>query len=157
MVVKGGAAVAGGCLLALTADHRMLCRGAVIGLNEVKVGVPLPWSVTVLVRATVNPAAIGQVALLGRNFTDEAAVQVGLAHEVHPADGFEAACLERLAEFTEKDTRALATTKCWLREPVLCDMRAHESERIESFLDGWFAEQTRERLRATLGRLHAHA
>ena len=38
----GGAAVAGGCILALTADHRVLKRGAPIGLNEVKVGVPLP-------------------------------------------------------------------------------------------------------------------
>ena len=43
-----GHAVAGGCILALTADFRVLRRGGVqIGLNEVKVGVPLPWSVAV--------------------------------------------------------------------------------------------------------------
>ncbi|HSB61035.1 MAG TPA: enoyl-CoA hydratase/isomerase family protein, partial [Vicinamibacteria bacterium] len=40
-----GHAVAGGCVLALTADHRMLRRGSQIGLNEVRVGLPLPWSV----------------------------------------------------------------------------------------------------------------
>jgi hypothetical protein len=43
-----GHAVAGGCILALTADTRLLKRGAQIGLNEVKVGVPLPWSVAIL-------------------------------------------------------------------------------------------------------------
>src|SRR5512136_2269492 len=77
-----GAAVAGGCILALTADHRLLKRGAPIGLNEVKVGVPLPWSVTRLLRATVHPTALSRIALLGRNFTDEEAVDLGLADEV---------------------------------------------------------------------------
>ncbi|HKC14012.1 MAG TPA: enoyl-CoA hydratase/isomerase family protein, partial [Vicinamibacteria bacterium] len=38
-----GHAVAGGCVLALTADHRILRRGSQIGLNEVRVGIPLPW------------------------------------------------------------------------------------------------------------------
>ena len=37
-----GHAVAGGCVLALTADHRILRRGSQIGLNEVRVGIPLP-------------------------------------------------------------------------------------------------------------------
>src|SRR5512143_3007343 len=98
-----GAAVAGGCILALTADHRVLKRGAPMGLNEVKVGVPLPWSVTLLLRASVPAPALGRIALLGRNFSDEEAVAVGLAHEVCEPERFEATCLERLAEFAEKD------------------------------------------------------
>jgi enoyl-CoA hydratase len=152
-----GAAVAGGCILALTADHRVLRRGAVIGLNEVKVGVPLPWSVTVLLRASVAPAALGTIALLGRNFSDEAAVAAGLADELLGAEGFEAACLARLAEFSDKDARALATTKRWLREPVLREMRDHEDERLDSFLDGWFSPATRERIRTTAAQLQSRA
>ena len=73
-----GHAVAGGCILALTADHRVLRRGgAQIGLNEVRVGLPLPWSVSELLRASVPPPALGQVALLGRNFADEEAIRSG--------------------------------------------------------------------------------
>ena len=112
----GGAAVAGGCILALTADHRVLKRGAPIGLNEVKVGVPLPWSVTRLLRATVHAPALSRVALLGRNFTDAEAIDLGLADEMAEAEGFEATCLARLEEFADKDPLALATTKAWLRE-----------------------------------------
>jgi enoyl-CoA hydratase/carnithine racemase len=148
-----GAAVAGGCILALTADHRVLRRGATIGLNEVKVGVPLPWSVTVLLRATVPAAALGRVALLGRNFTDDEALAAGLADEVAIADGFEEACLARLAEFTDKDARALATTKRWLREPLIEDMKEHEPERVRVFLDGWFSPATQQRIRATVASL----
>lgn len=148
-----GAAVAGGCILALTADHRLLRRGAAIGLNEVRVGVPLPWSVTLLLRASVPAPALGRIALLGRNFRDEEAVAVGLAHEVAPPEGFESLCLERLAEFAEKDAFALGATKAWLREPELREMRAHEAHRLGEFLDGWFAPATRERIRATVAGL----
>jgi enoyl-CoA hydratase/carnithine racemase len=151
----GGAAVAGGCILALTADHRVLKRGAAIGLNEVKIGVPLPWSVTRLLRATVHAPALSRIALLGRNFTDAEAVEVGLADEVVEAEGFEATCVARLEEYADKDKHALAATKAWLREGVLTEMMAHESGRVGPFLDGWFSAGTQERIRATVASLRA--
>jgi len=143
-----GHAVAGGCILALTADHRVLRRGgAQIGLNEVRVGLPLPWSVTELLRASVPPNALSQVALLGRNFADDDALRVGLADELADAAGFEDHCLLRLEEFIEKDAYALVTTKAALRHDVLGRMKTHEHERIGGWLDGWFSEATRARLR----------
>jgi enoyl-CoA hydratase len=153
----GGAAVAGGCILALTADHRVLKRGAPIGLNEVKIGVPLPWSVTRLLRATVHAPALSRIALLGRNFSDAEAVEVGLADELAEADGFEATCLERLEEYADKDPRALAATKAWLREGILGEMMRRESELVEAFLDAWFSEATQERVRAAVASLRAKA
>lgn len=143
-----GHAVAGGCVLALTADHRVLRRGgAQIGLNEVRVGLPLPWSVSELLRASVPPNALGQVALLGRNFADEDALRVGLADELADAAGFEDHCLLRLEEFTEKDAYAVVTTKTALRHDILERMKAHERERMSGWLDGWFSEPTRARMR----------
>jgi len=150
-----GAAVAGGCILALTADHRVLKRGAPIGLNEVKIGVPLPWSVTCLLRATVHPSALARIALLGRNFVDEDALAAGLADELAEASAFEEACLARLEEFADKDQAALTTTKAWLRGGVLAEMMAHEADRLGGFLDGWFSPETRERIRATVASLGA--
>jgi enoyl-CoA hydratase len=155
-VVAGvsGHAVAGGCILALTADHRVLRRGgAQIGLNEVRVGVPLPWSVCELLRASVPPNALGQVALLGRNFADEDALRVGLADELADADGFEDRCRERLAEFVEKDAYSLAATKAALRADVLARMKAHEQAKIGGWLDAWFSESTRARMRETVAAL----
>jgi enoyl-CoA hydratase/carnithine racemase len=143
-----GHAVAGGCILALTADYRVLRRGgAQIGLNEVRVGLPLPWSVTELLRASVPPNALSQVALLGRNYADDDALRVGLADELADAAGFEEACLRRLGEFIEKDAYAVVTTKAALRYHTLERMKAHESDRIGGWLDGWFSGTTRARLR----------
>jgi enoyl-CoA hydratase len=150
-----GAAVAGGCILALAADYRVLKRGAPIGLNEVRIGVPLPWSVTVLLRATVPATSLTRIALLGRNFTDGEALAAGLADEVLPPEGFEEACLARLEELAEKDPLALGTTKAWLREPALREMRAREGELVRDFLDGWFSAETQERIRRTVASLAA--
>jgi enoyl-CoA hydratase len=155
VVAVSGAAVAGGLILALTGDHRVLRRGAAVGLNEVKVGVPLPWSVTRLLRASAAPQALGRIALLGRNFENEDALAAGLADELAEAEGFEAACRARLDEFVDKDARALAATKAFLREPVLAEMMAHERERLPAFLDGWFSASTQERIRATVASLKA--
>jgi enoyl-CoA hydratase len=148
-----GHAVAGGCVLALTADHRILRRGAQIGLNEVKVGVPLPWSVALLLRASVPPPSLSRVALLGSNFTDEEAVGLGLVHEVRHAEGFEAACLARLEEFAEKDPRAVGATKSYLRASVLAEMRSQEDARRCDFLDAWFSAEGQARIRAIVASL----
>jgi enoyl-CoA hydratase len=148
-----GHAVAGGCVLALTADLRVLRRGAQIGLAEVRVGVPLPWSVAVLLRASVPPASLTRVALLGENFSDDAAVAAGLVHELAEAEGFEETCLARLQELVERDAYSLAITKRYLREPVLEAMRARERERAAEFLDGWFSDTTRERVRGVVDSL----
>jgi len=146
-----GHAIAGGCILALTADFRILRRGGVqIGLNEVKVGVPLPWSVAILLRASVPAHALTPVALLGRNFADDEALAAGLADQLADTDGFEDFCLARLEEFADKDAASVAVTKGYLREGVLREMRAREASEISKWLERWFSESTRERIRETV-------
>ncbi len=141
-----GAAVAGGCLLALTADWRIAKRGAPMGLNEVKVGVPLPWSAVMLLK-TASPAfAQAAVALLGRNFEGDAAKAAGLAHEIAEPDVFEGVVAERLAEFAEKDAYAFGVTKGYLRGAAVASMRDREAPLLEEFLDGWFSEGTQARI-----------
>jgi enoyl-CoA hydratase len=148
-----GAAVAGGCLIALTADLRLLREGSPIGLNEVRVGIPLPWWAAMLLRASVPPFALTRVALLGENATGEEARQLGLVHEVLPPEGFEEAALERLGALAEHDLVALGATKAYLRQEALGEMRAGGEERRAEFLDAWFSPPAREKIRATVAAL----
>jgi enoyl-CoA hydratase/carnithine racemase len=147
LAAVAGHAVAGGCVLALTADHRILRRGSQIGLNEVRVGIPLPWSVAILLKAAVPPTSLSRVALLGQNFADEDAQAAGLVHEVAEAEGFEGRCLARLEEFAEKDPTALGRTKAYLREGAVQEMRAQEAARAGEFLDAWFSPAGRASIR----------
>ena len=150
-----GHAVAGGCILALTADWRVLARGAQIGLNEVRIGVPLPWSVSVMLRAALPPTSLARVALLGRNFSDAEALEVGLADGLAEAEGFEAACLTRLREFADRNPLALGATKAYLRAPALSEMEAREHELLPEFVSAWFSEPAQRWIRQTVASLAA--
>jgi enoyl-CoA hydratase/carnithine racemase len=152
-----GVAVAGGCLLALAADWRVLRRGAAMGLNEVKVGVPLPWSAVMLLKSTVSASAHVSVALLGRNFEGDAAVATGFASEVVEAEAFEATLRERLGEFAEKDAFAFGVTKGYLRGAAVASMRDRETALLDEFLDGWFSEATQARIQQIVASLQAKA
>jgi len=142
----GGHALAGGCVLAMTADRRSLRRGALVGLNEIRVGVPLPWGVALLLRETVHRTRLEEVALLGKNYSDEDAVAAGLVHEVLDQGGFEEKCLERLDEFASKDMRSFAATKRYLRTDTAAKMRASDDLFLGEFLDIWFSPSTRLRI-----------
>jgi len=150
-----GHALAGGCVLALTADRRCLREGAMIGLNEVKVGVPLPFGVSLILREAARTPRTEEVALLGRNYSGAEAVEVGLAHEVLPEDGFEEKCLERLAELATRDPKAYATTKRYLRSRTVERIRASDFPLLEEFLDCWFSAATRARIESIVSELES--
>lgn len=139
-----GPAVAGGVVLALTADWRVLRAGAVVGLNEVKVGLPIPFGVAMILRAAA--AKLEEVALFGRNYEGQEAVAAGLVHEVALAAEFESRCRERVQELAQKDARAFSISKRYLRQPVVERILAHDSKLMHEFLDAWFSSETRERL-----------
>jgi len=150
-----GHAVAGGCVLALTADLRVLRRGAQIGLNEVKVGVPLPYGVAQLLRETVHRPALTEVALLGRNFSDDEAVAAGLVHAVLAAEDVQPYSREQLDRFAGRGAGALARTKSYLRRPAVERIRAHDAAHRNEFLDCWFAPATRHRIEEIVAGLTA--
>lgn len=150
-----GHAVAGGCVLALTADWRVLKAGATIGLNEVRIGVPLPYGVSLMVLGAVPPHRVTEVALLGLNFGGDEAVSTGLVHEVHEADGFEDHCRERLAELASRETGAYAVTKRYLRSDAIEKMRAADAIYLDEWLDRWFSPEAQDRVEGVVAGLRA--
>lgn len=148
-----GHTVAGGCVIALTADRRILRPGALIGLAEVQVGVPLPLGPSLILRHGMRSPRIDEVALLGNNFSGEEAVELGLAQELGPERGFEEHCLERLAEYASRDAAALALTKQHLRGDIAERIETEERRSLAGFLDCWFSEHTRTRMRKIVERI----
>ena len=148
-----GHTIAGGCVVSLTADWRVLRDGALIGLNEVRVGVPLPYGVAMILRESVPSPKVEEVALFGRNYRGEDAVAAGLAHETHPAEGFDDHCRARLEELAARDARAFSISKRYLRSEVVERIGAHERVLMHEFLDSWFSPSSQERLRAVADEL----
>jgi enoyl-CoA hydratase/carnithine racemase len=142
-----GPAIAGGFLLTLTADWRVLREGAKVGLAEIRVGVPFPFGVAMILRDAVPRTQLTRVALFGKDWTDREALEAGLVHEVRAADGFEPHCRQRLAELAAKDPTAFAISKRYLRSSTVERFRAHDPQFTEDFLNSWFEPDTQARIR----------
>lgn len=122
-----GHAIAGGCILALACDHRVLAEGkAKLGVTELAVGVPFPVAPLEVLRHHLPARRVQELAYSGRLVDAQEALEIGLVDELCPADDL----LERSLEVAERlggiPARSFALTKQLLRRPTI--------ERIERYM-----------------------
>jgi enoyl-CoA hydratase len=146
-----GHALAGGCVLALMCDARLMSAGK-IGLNEIQLGIGLPSIVIDPVRAKISPHALGPIVLEGRVMDPAEALQLGLVDEVVDPAALEARMVE-VAMQRAAAPIAYTQIKRALLAPMLREWdRRHEDAR-EAWLDTWFSEHAQRTLRATVERI----
>ena len=75
-----GHAIAGGCIIALAADYRLMSAGT-IGVTEVAVGVPFPVAALEICRYALGPT-VSAAALLAEAVPASRAKAAGFAHEL---------------------------------------------------------------------------
>ncbi|MEO7097031.1 MAG: enoyl-CoA hydratase/isomerase family protein [Polyangiales bacterium] len=153
-----GNAIAGGCVLALMCDERiMISQGPKapprIGLNEAQLGLGLPSVVLEVARARVPVTSYTRVMLEGRLFEPAAALAAGLVDEVVAPEQFEARALERATALAGTEPTAYAQIKRALLRPTLEAIARHDAAESEGWLDTWFSAETQRRLRATVARI----
>jgi enoyl-CoA hydratase len=123
-----GHAIAGGCVLALQADERLMAQGeARIGLNEVRLGIGLPAAVVETLRFQVPGRSLVRIAAEGGLFSAEEALTLGLVDEVVGASALLQRALERAAALAAIPSLAFAQVKASLRRPVLERLKANEA------------------------------
>jgi enoyl-CoA hydratase len=151
-----GHAVAGGCVLALQADVRIMSAGT-IGLNEVRIGVGLPAVVLETLRMQVPPQSLRPIALEGTLFDPEGAVRIGLVDEaVSPAQLLPRA-LEKARELGALPKSAFRRIKRSLRAPVAeAARRAGVSDR-DLWAAGFASPEAQAHVRAVVERLRSKA
>jgi enoyl-CoA hydratase len=148
-----GAAIAGGCVLALNCDRRVIAQGARIGLTEAALGIGLPPTALEPLREAVPASSLAPIALEGGLFEAERALALGLVDEIAGSD-VEARAIA-LAAALAANGSAYAQIKRALRAPALARMRAAREREIEAWLDTWFSPLGRARLEAQVEKLTA--
>ncbi len=150
-----GHAIAGGCVLALMCDHRVISDepSVRIGLNEAQLGIGLPAIVIEPLRAQVPPASLVTIALEGRLFSPIEARNIGLVHEVVAAADVLDLAIARAHGFAANPTTAVAQIKRALRAPIIEGVARTSAVETERWLDTWFAPEARTRLRAAVDKL----
>ena len=144
-----GHALAGGCLLAMAADYRIMAPGAFqIGVNEVMLGIPFPAVAFELARRVTPDLAASTVLMQGRRFSPEEAVAAGLVHRLAGDRGVVAEAVEEARRFAAGGPDAVADTKADLVAPVLARIEATRAAKRERFVTRWFAPDAQTRIRA---------
>jgi enoyl-CoA hydratase/carnithine racemase len=147
-----GHAIAGGCVLAIACDHRVMtaAENARIGLNEVALGLRFPPRTLALVRSRIAPQHHERILLGAALHGSKQALELGLVDEV-AADPL-AVAKERLAELAKHPRAAYAACKLDLRARTL----ARDEAALERFeneaLETWTSPAVKERILAVLKR-----
>jgi len=143
-----GHAVAGGFMLATTADHRIMATGkAKISLNEITFGASLFSGSVEMLRAIVGDRRTETIALEGAMYGAEDAWAMGLVDEVATSEAVVPRALEIAAGMAARDQVAYAAIKRLLRAPVLERLDRAEQASIASFVEIWYSPSTRAHLR----------
>ena len=147
-----GHAIAGGCVVALTADYRVLASAPQvrIGLNEVALGLEYPPKVFALVRHRVPPRGLERVVLEAGLYDPATALQLGLVDEL-AADPV-AVATARLATLATHPRRAYVETKRTLRAGVLDVSEARRRWFLEELVPAWVTPEVKARVSDVLGK-----
>lgn len=153
-----GHAPAGGAVLAIHCDYRVMVAGEFrIGLNEVAVGLPLPRVIhTTLVRL-VGPAAAEKLAVAGALVPAAEAFRLGLVDELVEPDAVVERAVAKAGEFVALPARAMAVTRELARRDLVESFAREERATWEAFVEDWFSAETQAALRALVERLSKKA
>jgi enoyl-CoA hydratase len=157
VAAANGHAIAGGCVIVLAADIRLMAEGAGrIGMPELLVGVPFPAAALEVVRFAVPRDQVQSLLYTGRTLPPRDALAAGLVDEMVAPDQLLARAQEVARQLALIPPAAYRLTKQALRAQALERIERAAESQDRAVLEVWSAAQThahiREYLRRTLGK-----
>ena len=137
-----GHAIAGGLVLALCCDWRIAAEAPfLVGLTEVRVGVPYPVAAMEVARHELRPDVARRLVLFGQNMASAAAVDAAVFDEAVDAGALLQRALAKAEEFAALPRSSFAQTKRQLRCGAIEAMEAAIAGQ-EPLLDNWLSRET---------------
>lgn len=145
-----GAALGGGCELALACDFRIASREAQLGQSEIRIGVIPGAGGTQRLTRLVGWARARDLVFTGRSVEAPEALEIGLVDGMtEPGEALDAA-RSRASAFVEAPSRALAAAKEALNAAALRDLRTGLGVEREVFVSLFSTEDQKEGMHAFL-------
>jgi enoyl-CoA hydratase len=124
VVACNGNAIAMGAFLLLSADHRIGARGDFrIGLNEVAIGLTIPWFGIEIARHRLTPPYFDRCTITGALLGPDEATTAGFLDEVVAPDELASAAHAAALAFTSIDRGAHAANKLRVRQAAISGVR----------------------------------
>ncbi|HEX9667225.1 MAG TPA: enoyl-CoA hydratase-related protein [Thermodesulfobacteriota bacterium] len=148
LAALNGHTIAGGCILALACDYRlMVAEKAKISLNEITFGSTLFSSAVEMLRFLVGSKNASTILYSGRMYSADEALRLGLIDNAVSRDELLSSARSIAEDHINKDTLGFKGIKSLLRNRVADYIKDSEKDSILEFVDIWYSESVRTSLR----------
>jgi enoyl-CoA hydratase/carnithine racemase len=142
-----GHATAGGTILALACDYRFVAAGRnLMGLNEVRIGLPVPYLADLMLRATVSERTATRIVYRGELIAPDQAKTDGLIDAVCPAEKLEKHAVEVIDELAAHSQPAFGLIKKNRVAATRHEFEKRRAAKKEEMLACWFRPEVQELL-----------
>ena len=149
-----GHSPAGGCVLAICCDYRIMADGDfIIGLNEVPVGLIVPQSIFKLYSFWLGEAVAYRSLLQGKLFKPLEAKDVALVDEIVAFNRIQNAAMHKMKSVMQFEKHAWRTSKLNFRKDLIAAFQKDQTETISKVLEQWWRPSTRAILKTIIENL----
>ncbi|WP_049623970.1 enoyl-CoA hydratase/isomerase family protein [Frateuria defendens] len=153
-----GHAPAGGAVLALFCDYRVMAEGPYrIGLNEVQVGLTVPDHIQLALRRVVGAYRAERLLVAGAMLTPEQALACGFVDEITATEQVVVRARHWLTELLALPSRAMLATRALTRADLMRAYDDVDALPLDDFVNAFFHDDTQAVLKQLVARLKSKA
>jgi enoyl-CoA hydratase/carnithine racemase len=146
-----GHAIAGGCILALCCDIRFIADGRkLMGLNEIKLGVPVPYPADCILRQLVSSRTAREITEKGEFYQPNELLNLGLVDRVVPVKELLNESIKEANTLGSLPHEAFKMIKQNRIETIKTRIQEKLPDKEQLFLEHWFSDSTRDRLKEAM-------
>jgi len=145
---------AGGCVLALCCDYRVMARGPFrMGLNETQVGLAVPDAIQYLLRRVVGPHKAERLVVAGAMPEAQACLELGMVDALTDAGEVVTLAVNWANELLALAPGPMLATRRLARADIVAALDAFGDEQLEVFIEGWYSDDTQAALDQVMRKL----
>lgn len=149
-----GHSPAGGCVLALCCDYRIMAEGDfVIGLNEIPVGLIVPDGIFHLYSFWIGQANAYRYLLEGKLMSPSEALAAGLVDQVVPVEKLRSRAEKQLKNYIQLEPNTWQQSKRNMRRLLIQQMTDIPDAMLDEIVRQWWAPSTRSILKTIIENL----
>lgn len=134
---------AGGCVLALCCDYRVMADGPFrIGLNETQVGLIVPDAIQYLLHRIVGTYRAERMVVAGAMIESRKAFDLGIVDELVAQENVVEAALVWLTGIAKLPQGPMLATRAIARADIIEALNSFNTVEMEVFMQGWYSEET---------------
>jgi enoyl-CoA hydratase/carnithine racemase len=150
----GGHNPAGGCVLALCCDYRVMARGPFrMGLNETQVGLAVPDAIQYLLRRVCGAHKAERLVVAGAMPDAQACLELGMVDALADVDQVVTVAINWANELLALAPGPMLATRRIARAEVVAAMNSFGDAQLETFIEGWYSADTQAALDLVMQRL----